>query len=112
MLEALKARTAQSHHPFSVRAREVTGQRPVAHGAQQCNGLLASPPLVERVLEDPTMGYDAEAVACVAVTVPLEAILPVTTTVSPGWTSVAALRVTVESSVVLTLTVVPSLVVT
>lgn len=56
-----------------------------------------------------------DALTCVAVTVPLDAVLPWTTTVSPGWTCVAAvsaLRVTVESDVVLTLTVVPSEVVT
>src|ERR1700716_2557242 len=43
-----------------------------------------------------------------AVTVPLEALAPWTTTVSPGWTAVAvlaALRVTFEFESVLTLTV-------
>ena len=53
----------------------------------------------------------AVAVMLEAVTVPLDAVLPWMTTVSPGWmlpTLLEALRVTLELSLVLTLTVVPS----
>src|SRR4051794_20607954 len=72
-----------------------------APGAAAPNPPKLDTPLAVAVIDD-------------AVTVPLDALAPCTTIVSPGWIADAlleALRVTFELSLVLTLIVVPSVVV-